>query len=333
MYTWADSPNGNVFWEMCAQWQAYKFYPRMQFNDNEWLWNTLNNLHKNPFCEEFRYNNFFIQDYMVQRHGWDFIGRLWNESQNPEDPFQAYMRMTMSGTTKQKLSQLGDEMWEYGARMATFDFDHLRDLGAATIGVRNQTAMTQQKDKYWLVNESDCPENYGHNAIKLNVPTNEKLLVAEFAGLADTTGYRGYNTRYAGWKVGFVALKNDGTRIYGDVVTATRENPNAQVEFLCPAGCKYVWLVVSGAPTSYWCRGWDGSTANDEQWPYKVRFYNTNLLGNGNTALPTAIGEVAGDAVPVQQGVYNLQGQFVGRSTTGLPAGIYVVGGRKVVVP
>lgn len=53
MYTWANSGNGNVFWEMCAQWQAYKYYPAMQFN-NEWLNNTLNGLHKNPLAEESR---------------------------------------------------------------------------------------------------------------------------------------------------------------------------------------------------------------------------------------------------------------------------------------
>ena len=72
----------NVFWEMCAQWQAYKFYPEMQF-DNEWLSNTLNGLHRHPLCVDLRYNNYFIQDYMCHKHGMDVIGMLWNKSQNP----------------------------------------------------------------------------------------------------------------------------------------------------------------------------------------------------------------------------------------------------------
>ena len=52
MYNWGQSTL-NVFWEMCAQWQAYKFYPTMQV-DNEWLTNTLNGLHRHPLCVDLR---------------------------------------------------------------------------------------------------------------------------------------------------------------------------------------------------------------------------------------------------------------------------------------
>ena len=341
MYTWANSGNGNVFWEMCAQWQAYKFYPAMQF-DNEWLNNTLNGLHKNPFCEELRYNNYFIQDYLADRRGMDIIAKLWNQSQNPEDPFQTYMRLMWPNKAgAQRIAALGDEMWDYAARMTTFDMDHLRELGKGCIGKRNQTQMTQLKERYWLVNASDCPENYGNNAIRLNVPTKETVVTAEFVGLADTTGYRAYRTRYGGWRVGFVALKKDGTRVYGDVAAPTVSEPEARVEFTCPAGCSALWLVVSGAPTTYWPRGWNGREDDDEQWPYKVRFYYTNLQGKTNYN-PTGIEDVDEDVdmaetdmVETDNNVYSIAGTIVRRGTTslsGLPRGIYVVNGRKVAV-
>ena len=43
-----------------------------------------------------------------------------------------------------------------------------------------------------------------------------------------------------------------------------------------------MWLVVSGAPQEHWHHVWDDSTYNDEQWPYQVKFSNTNLLGEQN---------------------------------------------------
>jgi hypothetical protein len=40
--------------------------------------------------------------------------------------------------------------------------------------------------------------------------------------------------------------------------------------------------VVSGAPTVHWRHAWDDNDANDEQWPYQVKFNNTNVYGYTN---------------------------------------------------
>ena len=337
MYNWGNSTL-NVFWEMCAQWQAYKYYPEMQF-DNEWLSNTLNGLHRHPLCVDLRYNNYFIQDYMCHKHGMDVIGMLWNKSQNPEDPFQAYMRLTMTGTTTQKLSQLGDEMWEYGARMTTFDLDPIREYGASTINKRNQTSLTKDEDGYWSPTASNCIENWGNNAIRLNVPSSAKTVYVEFEGQAGKSGYTAYNTTRAGWRYGFVALQKDGTRVYGDISSATYSNPDGTLAFDCPANCKYLWLVVSGAPTSYWTRDWlswsEESVA--EQWPYRVKLHQTNIYGQpNNNTYPTGMEDVE-IAETTQDGgnVYSISGHIVRRGTTsleGLPRGLYIVAGKKVMV-
>ena len=166
------------------------------------------------------------------------------------------MRLTMTGTTTQKLSQLGDEMWEYGARMTTFDLDPIREYGASTINKRNQTSLTKDEDEYWSPTASNCIENWGNNAIRLNVPSSAKTVYVEFEGQAGKSGYTAYNTTRAGWRYGFVALQRDGTRVYGDISSATYSNPDGTLAFDCPANCKYLWLVVSGAPTSYWTRDW-----------------------------------------------------------------------------
>lgn len=338
MYNWGTS-NYNVFWEMCAQWQAYKFYPTMQF-DNEWLNNTLNGLHKHPLCVELRYNNYFIQDYFCHKHGLGFVGRLWNESVSPEDPLQAYMRLTMSGlTSAQKLERLNDEMWEYGARMTTFDMDPIRDYGAGAINRRSQTQLTNDSEGYWSPTASNCVENFGNNAIRLNVPATEEMVFAEFVGETGKSGYTAHNTTKAGWRLGFVALKKDGTRVYGDIGTATYSEPAKTLAFKCPADCSYLWLVVSGAPTSYWTRDWidwNGTEGIQEQWPYKVKLHQTNVYGNANNdTYPDGITEVkVTDAVVTRNNVYTLTGQLVRQGSTsldGLPQGIYIVNGKKVI--
>ena len=339
MYNWGKSTL-NVFWEMCAQWQAYKFYPEMQVN-NEWLNNTLNGFHRHPLCVDLRYNNYFIQDYFCQKHGMDIIGRLWNESRNPEDPFQAYMRMTMTGPNSKKLAQFNDEMWEYGARLTTFDFDHMRTRCAGLIGRRTQTAMTKDSDGFFKPTAAHCIENFGNNAIRLNVPTTAKTVYAELTGLPGESGYKSYNVQYAGWKFGFVALQRDGTRVYGDVATATYDDLTQVVSFDCPDNCSYLWLVVSGAPTSYWTRDWlSWDVEGDvEQWPYKVKLYQTNVYGNANNnSYPTGIDFIMADESeqtrPADNNVYSISGQLMRSGTTsleGLPSGIYIVNGKKVL--
>ena len=339
MYNWGNSTL-NVFWEMCAQWQAYKFYPQMQFvwdsnQGNDWFGNTINGLHRHPLCVGLRYENFFIQDYFCHRHGMDIIARLWNQSVSPEDPFQAYMRLTMTGTTAQKLAQLGDEMWEYGARMTTFDMDPIRERGKSRIGFRSQTSLTKDADNYWWPTQANCIENWGNNAIRLNAPTTAKTIYVEFEGNAGATGYNNYNKNRAGWRLGFVALKKDGTRVYGDIASANYNNPQTTVAFECPAQCQYVWLVVSGAPTTYWTRDWlswsEESTV--EQWPYRVKFHQTNVYGQANNnTLPTGIEDINENETlryeNENQAIYDLSG----RKVSNPKHGIYIINGRKVVV-
>lgn len=337
MYNWGNSTL-NVFWEMCAQWQAYKFYPAMQF-DNEWLTNTLNGLHRHPLCVDLRYNNYFIQDYFCHKHGMDVVARLWNKSVSPEDPLQAYMRLTMTGGAAKKLDQLNDEMWEYGARMTTFDLDPIRQRGKASINKRAQTALTKDSEGFWSPTAANCIENFGNNAIRLNVPSGGKTVYAEFIGEADKAGYTAFNKTKAGWKYGFVALQKDGTRVYGDIATATYAEPEGTIAFDCPANCSYLWLVVSGAPTNYWTRDWLSWSEEGpaEQWPYRVKLYQTNVYGKANNNdYPTAIHDVAADSAGRQApaNVYTLSGQIVRHGSTsldGLPQGVYIVGGKKVI--
>ncbi|MCP6082529.1 DUF6055 domain-containing protein, partial [Klebsiella pneumoniae] len=93
-----------------------------------------------------------------------------------------------------------------------------------------------------------CIENYGNNAIRINAPSKATTLYVEFEGKAGADGYTAKNTTRAGWRIGFVAFKNDGSRVYGDLTRATYNDANHTIAFDCPANCSHVWFVVSGAP-------------------------------------------------------------------------------------
>lgn len=279
-----------AWWESCAQWQAYKVYPEREFIESWethiYLWSHLNLLH-----ERMRYYNFFVQDYWCQLHGPDFIGRLWREAVRPEDPVEAYCRLT--NTSHDGFCR---DMYDYACRAITWDIDAIRD-NARRRTDRFTTSMHSVTGGWLQVDSACCPQNYGFNIIRLTVPSPGTEVSVSFQGIAGASGYRAYNVDKAGWRYGFVALKDDGTRVYGPMMSATAtaptgipttDDPTASAYFIIPENTTNLWFVVLGAPTEHWHHPWDmgtdssgddvftpASLANDEQWPYRLQFIGT----------------------------------------------------------
>jgi hypothetical protein len=261
---------GNGYWEQCAQWQAYQSYPEEAFNS--YNFNVyIDNCHRSTFNEYQRYANYFINYYWADKHGSDFIARLWRESgaTGVEDPAQAYMRIT--GIT---LEQYNDEQFDYARRMVTWDLDALRTIGSSRIG-HHSCNLNKAADGFRQIVPEDCIENHGYNVIRLNVPDAGTNVTATFEGIAGAAGYRSINSTAAGWRYGYVALLSDGTRVYSDMFSASA----GTASFVCPTNCQDLWFVVSSAPAVYWMHPWDDDESNDEQWPYKVKFQGTNIYG------------------------------------------------------
>ena len=288
------------WWESCAQWQAYKVYPEREFIESWethiYLWSHLNLLH-----ERMRYYNFFVQDYWCQLHGPDFIGRLWRESVRPEDPVEAFCRLT--NTSHDGFCRV---MYDYACRAITWDIDALRQNGrrrtdrfttsmhSVTLSSSLNSQLSTLNDMWWQVDSACCPQNYGFNIIRLTVPSAGTEVSVSFQGIAGAPGYRAYNADKAGWRYGFVALQEDGTRVYGPMMSATAaaptgiptpDDPTASAYFIIPENTTNLWFVVLGAPTEHWHHPWDmgtdsngddvftpASLANDEQWPYRLQF-------------------------------------------------------------
>lgn len=267
-YGYDPQHNGNGWWESCANWQAYKVYPERQFTDGEYFEGNMREHHLNLLHESFRYENCFIQDWWCAIHGQDFIGRLWRESYRPEDPVQTYKRMN-----NLMQEQFNDEMMQGYMHFATWDVDGIREAAKHRIG--DEPTHLHKNGDYWEVDSAFCPQNYGYNTMNLNYAAPGTVVKAHFKGIAGNKGYRSVNTDKAGWRYGFVAYTRDGKSVYGDIC----KDKDGTATFTVPEGCTNLFFVVMGAPTEHWQHVWDDDVTNDEQWPYQVRFENTDLLG------------------------------------------------------
>lgn len=291
-YGYEGSNGGNGFWEQCAQWQSFIDYPDEVFNYYFDTW--LQHCHRHFENEWMRYASYWLQYYWSQLHGMETVGRIWNESASPEDAIGAYMRI-YNGNDWEATRR---ELYDYAARMATFDIDLVRDYAGSYQG-RYSTQFYTDAEGYYQVSYGDCPGTTGFNVIALNVPGAGSTVSVDFEGLpagaalaaddpgeylgsdgesgAGTTGT--YNNRGAGlegWAYGFVTLKADGTRDYGEMNTAS----TATVAYTVPSGTERLFLVVQGSPSGYRQSPWDENELTDDQWPYRVRFDGTDLYGN-----------------------------------------------------
>jgi hypothetical protein len=258
---------GNTFWEQTAQWQAYQSYPAERFISSHFGVYT-DNYFRHICSEEYRYASYFIHHYWTSKHGIDFIGKLWREAQQPEDPIQAYMRIT-----EISVEQFNDEIYEQAARLVTWDIDDLRDIGQNYIGAQS-CKMVSLGNATYRPDPSFCVEPTGYNVIPLNVPATGVTVSVNFAAMPDAAGYRNNNSML-GFRYGFVALRNNGSRVYSDMY----ESLSGSAIFTIPEGCTRLWFVVSGAPPTYVPHIWDDNLSNDVQLPYSVEFTNTNLYG------------------------------------------------------
>jgi hypothetical protein len=203
---------------------------------------------------------------------------------------------------------MSQELYDYAARMATFDIDGIGEYASGYLD-KYSTKLYPAGDGYYQVAYASCPSTTGFNVIALNVPNAATTVSASFLGLSPGTDlapddpgeymesetvagtvatYNVGNAADAGWHYGFVALKKDGTRVYSDRNT----EPTGVASFTLPANTEKLYFIVLGAPKQYKPHPWDEKEKNDEQWPYKVKFEGTDLLGNfsiDETAMPKDI--------------------------------------------
>lgn len=280
---------GCAYWEQCAQWQAQRDYPIEQFESYNYpVW--LANCHRHFHHEWQRYASYWLQSYWVEKHGVDCYGRIWKESNAPEDAISAYTRLYNNGD----YAVTREELFDYAARMATYDIAGVREYAAGYQNRYNPSFVMNSTGEYQITYGS-CPGATGFNVIPLDVPADGGEVAVNFRGLSygapvadndksqmvDGDGVaQGKPSSYnavggaenMGWRYGFVAVSGE-TRTYGNV----GKDASGRLTFNVPAGTEYLYLVVQGSPETYMSHGWDELESNDPQFPYAITLEGTDL--------------------------------------------------------
>ncbi|MFA5469772.1 MAG: DUF6055 domain-containing protein, partial [Bacteroidales bacterium] len=110
----------------------------------------------------------------------------------------------------------------------------------------------QEAQGWYTITEENCPQNYGYNGIRLELPAPGKNIRINFKGLAPQ-GQAG------GWRYGLVAVDNEGKVHYGRM----QNKSEGKFKYRIPKnGLSQLWLVVSTAPAQH-------SLETKTTWPYR----------------------------------------------------------------
>ncbi|MBO4664843.1 MAG: DUF4859 domain-containing protein [Bacteroidaceae bacterium] len=293
--------NGSTYWEQCAQWQANQSYPEEMFAQS---WSVFSKTHNYAMTHEWhRYQSYWWNYYLAEKYGIDFIGKLWRyKPTKAGDPNEVFMELMGYDAT-----QLYKEYFDYAMKMATLDLDVCRDKADAYIGTLAYNYVPLGGSKFQVA-YSSCPQASGFDVIPLRVPAEGTLIATEFTSFptkaplaeGDPVVYYDANGKYSvinktvynntlnyknrGFRLGYVALLNDGTRVYmpHDEVVGTSNLASstitANVGCQVPANTKKLFLVVVPTPKAYYQHKWNETIDKNDQWSYAVEFTNTTIL-------------------------------------------------------
>jgi len=295
--------SGQAIWEQTAQWQAAQSYPSEMFSQSIGIFRKSHNL---AFSHEWhRYQSYWLH-YFLSEHYNDIttVAQVWNQpmtgqtSGSGTDFNQALMKL--KGLDAKGLFRL---YYDYAARCATWDFDACRSYGKSFVGDFDYRCVALG-DTAWQVALASAPQASGFNIIPLAVPAEGTAVTTRFTALpaasklaqgdpaemlngdaqwvksTRTTYIRPSNQAKRGFRLGYVALLNDGTRQYineDSLYCEGTAETTCEVSMTVPADTKQLWLVVVPAPTSYIQHKWDDNANNDDQWPYRFSLQGTTL--------------------------------------------------------
>ena len=258
---------GCGFFEMASQWMLWQVNPHW-ITDEKYHWDAFCKLtHKAYLHLENIYHSPFVLEYWGNKRGLPIIGELFRQGRVGEDPVMTYKRYANLSQ-----SDFCDEMFDAYSKTVNWDYERVWD---ATRKYTNQynTKFLVDSDEWLKIDPTNCPENYGFNAIPLSIPNVGQQVSISFCGnLADNN----YNVLYpskAGWRYGFVAITTDGKTIYEPI---SKEN-NGTIEYTIPTdvSLSHLWFLVMGAPSEHIMNTNDGK---DAQWPYKIKITGSSVI-------------------------------------------------------
>ena len=283
-----DSGLGNTIWEQCAQWQAQQDYPQSAFtNYHKETW--AKNCHRAFENEWARYQSYWLLYAIKDLRGIEAIANVWKASRRPEDFLDAYLRLYCNGDGE----KLGDDLYYYASHAATFDFNGIREFAREEWIDAYRPNIVVNDEGAWQIAYASCPDESGFNAIPLDPKEYDGKVEIAFKALEIgselakndpgvvccgesgeliarvTRNYnspKGYDKTRSQFRYGFVALCDDGTRVYGDAERAHEKT----VQFKIPENATRLFFVVAAVADRHYRHKWDNDESNDLQLPYQI---------------------------------------------------------------
>lgn len=291
--------NGQTIWEQTAQWQANQAYPAQMFSQSYPLFG--NNANYAFSHEWMRYQSYWFHYYLCQRYAdLTTVAQVWKQPMSGAKDFCQAL-MALKGLSAEDFYEL---YFDYALHCATFDFDVAAPYRNAYVGRFDYRAVQLEENKYQVAYAS-TPQSTGFNVIELAVPSEGTTITTRFTALtpgsalheADpgeyndgnanalvSAGVRRYNNvspSARGFRIGYVMLKEDGTReyvndntVHGKGTAETTDDISARV----PEGTQRIFLVIAPALTTYVQHRWDDNIKNDDQWPYQFELFGTRAV-------------------------------------------------------
>ena len=257
---------------MTSQWMLWRVNPDW-LTDERFHFDAFRQLtHKGFLHMDNIYHSPYVIEWWAEKHGLESIAQLYREGKRGEDPVITYKRKY---AMSQK--QLNDEMFECYRHLVNFDLDYARKE-TRPYACSFDTRMTRQKNGCFRPDTALIPENYGFNAIKLQVPEQGRKVTVSFRGLDENgrplKASRDRMARTIGYRYGLVGITADTDEcIYSPMCDAT----NGKVALDTPAShpLKALYLVVMGAPANH------SLDPSSRLFPYEVKTNCTPLSSLG----------------------------------------------------
>ena len=225
------------------------------------------------------YHSPWVLEYWENIRGPHFIPKIWEES-NPSDNTDfvaAYQRI--AGLSQEEFN---DELFEAYRHFITWDVPSIKEESKNFIN-KHSCKLKKESENSYSITPQYCPQNYGYNGIRLQVPNPGTIISLNFIGMFSTNGYKVTNSDEKGWRIGFVALTTKGERIYSEMLKTTN---STSTTYEVPQDTQYLWLVVMAAPTKHRKHVVDNSLGENQeqriynQWPYRITLLNASVDSN-----------------------------------------------------
>lgn len=255
-----DAWGGCGFFEMASQWMLWQVNPDWVTDEYYHLDAFRRLTHKAFLHLDNIYHSPYILEYWAERHGRKSIAQLFRDGRKGEDPAMTYMR-----TNNLTQQQFCDEMFDASCHIVNFDFHHAY-AETRRYAAQISSTMVEQHDGWLYPTDSETPESYGFNVIRLKAGETVRV---DFEGLPTTDTA----TDLMGWRYGIVEITADGKARYGEMHSA----PKGTLTCSPSSDAARLFLVVMGAPQRHIMNPEPDEegryTADFVKFPYRVRLF------------------------------------------------------------